>query len=146
MEVGGVSPPPPFSLHGLAINLSLPQTPTFWFVWPHCVMGTHNTVRATKGPYCLGVTCKSLLRAERVSSAHEVHWRLYLTLISLAALQWGLLPLVGALSHVPNHLRRMRPPGTRVGQGLLPSMGTQSVFPAGDWTGAGFPGVLSPRP
>ena len=28
------------SLLGLAVNISLLQTPTFWFVWPACVLGT----------------------------------------------------------------------------------------------------------
>ena len=30
----------PVSLHGPEINLSLLQTPTFQFVWPHCASGT----------------------------------------------------------------------------------------------------------
>ena len=32
-------------LHGLAVNLSLLQTPTFWFVWPECASGTPTWVQ-----------------------------------------------------------------------------------------------------
>ena len=33
-------PGKPFSMHGPTLNLSLLQTTTFQFVWPHCVLGT----------------------------------------------------------------------------------------------------------
>ena len=52
---------PPTSFHGLAINLSLLQTPTFQFVWPHCVTGTNterNTMQSLKRRYA--VTCGNI--------------------------------------------------------------------------------------
>ena len=39
---GGVSHR--LSLHGPAVSLSLLQTPMFWFVWPHCALGTRIRV------------------------------------------------------------------------------------------------------
>ena len=39
------------TLHGLAINLSLLQTLTFWFVWPYCMLG----LELTSGIMCVCV-------------------------------------------------------------------------------------------
>ena len=43
-SLGFLSMSHPFSLLGPAINLSLLQIPTFWFIWLHCVSGTQTLV------------------------------------------------------------------------------------------------------
>ena len=45
-----------FSLLSPALNLSLLQTPTFWFVWPDYVSGTLTCIRIYNGDAFKGCT------------------------------------------------------------------------------------------